>query len=434
MSRSRQLHGSWHPLFWLFAALLLAPGHLAAQATSGYTAPAAFMDLFFDFTGRDEPDYPSSQPTMGEMLAQAAAAREAATGGPGPLVLLVGSDIYVYGPEDRAQLGHVRFRANRTNGFYELTAISHIGPALAYLATLKEAGDDRWRARVATMRTHVAAVRALNRQTSDHWLAQLGQSAWTAHTGEIRRLVDYACAMTEDYLASIGDGESFTSADVNSRFFEGTSEAFPIPFNNVMVGTFMLEALRGAFEAHEEFGGLAIDWPRAMAVVSSQAGSNVSSGLTAGTNWLVFFLQALSGFTLPPDRIIIAPYADVRPSLGEAILPAGDFAYYAGQVWGPLYYRGMVADEAFAGIPTIYLPDRPPLPGDHGVTGAGDIGDFMVRLKHSLRDEREMLSNTVAYWMVQEMYDHDWDPAAVDVPGLTTGFPPGVAGYPAVAP
>jgi hypothetical protein len=86
----------------------------------------------------------------------------------------------------------------------------------------------------------------------------------------------------------------------------------------------------------------------------------------------------------------------------------------------------------FASIPTIYLPERPPLPGDYGVTPAGAIDQFMIRMKHSLRDAREMLSNTVAFWMVPELAAKNWNAGAVDIPGLTTGFPAGVIGYPAV--
>jgi hypothetical protein len=41
---------------------------------------------------------------------------------------------------------------------------------------------------------------------------------------------------------------------------------------------------------------------------------------------------------------------------------------------------------------------RPPLPGDYFVTPAGAIDEFMIRMKHSLRDAREMLSNTAAFW------------------------------------
>jgi hypothetical protein len=122
----------------------------------------------------------------------------------------------------------------------------------------------------------------------------------------------------------------------------------------------------------------------------------------------------------------------VRPSLGQSQLLPADLNYYVQRVWGPLFYRQLVSDQVFARIPTIYLPDRPPLPGDYAVTAAAAIDQFMIRMKHSLRDAREMLSNTVAFWMIQELANKRWDPAAVDIPGLTTGLPAGVTAYPTV--
>jgi hypothetical protein len=420
-------------LTWLaLGALLLLAAPAPAQPTGTYSAPTEFMDLFFDFTGSHEPDYPAGQPTLGQMLTQAAIAKERAGGAPGPLVLVVGSDIYVYDSTSGARLGQERFRADRASGFYELTAISHIGPALAYLAQIKANGDARWKARLASLQTHVAQVRALNRRAESNWLDRLNQPAWSTRKAQIRNMVDYACARTLSYIGSLGNGDSFTVAGVNDDFFNGTSAQYPIPFVNVMIGTFMLEALRGAADVHGALARLKLDWPRAMVLVSSRAGSNVSSGLTEGTNWLVLFLKAASGFTLPDDRIKIVPYAEVRPSLGQAQLTAADRDYYVQRVWGPLFYRKIVSDQVFAGVPTIYLPDRPPLPGDYVVTAAGAIDQFMIRMKHSLRDAREMLSNTVAFWMVQELASKNWDAAAVDIPGLTAGMPAGVAGYPTV--
>jgi hypothetical protein len=416
-------------LFW-FALLLLASP--AAAQTTNYAAPTEFMNLFFDFTGANEPDYPAGQPTLGQMLTQSVVARDAAGGAAGPLVLVVGSSIYVYESVGGTLLGQEQFRADRASGFYEVTAISHIGPALAYLAQIKANGDRRWRARLASLRTHTAQVRALNQRASNNWLDLLNQPAWSTHKAQIRSMVDYACARTLSYIDSLGDGESFTVAGVNGDFFNGTSAQYPVPFVNVMIGTFMLEALRGASDVRDSLVRLKLDWPRAMVLVSSRAGGNVSSGLTKGTNWLVTFLEAVSGFTLPDDRIKIVPYAEVRPSLGQPQLTPADLAYYVQRVWGPLFYRKVVSDQVFAGIPTIYLPDRPPLPGDYFVTQAGAIDQFMIRMKHSLRDAREMLSNTVAFWMVQELAHKNWDAAAVDIPGLTTGFPAGVAEYPAV--
>jgi Domain of unknown function (DUF5624) len=418
--------------FAMSMPLLLATP-LLAQTTGDYSAPTEFMNLFFDFTGSEEPGYPAGQPTLGQMLTQAAVAKESATGGTGPLVLVVGSDIYVYESRSGTRLGQQQFRADRASGFYELTAISHIGPALAYLAQIKANGDARWKVRLASLRTHVAQVRMFNQRATNNWLDLLNQPAWSARKAQIRDMVDYACARTLHYIDSLGNGDSFTVAGVNDDFFNGTSALYPIPFVNVMIGTFMLEALRGAADVHVALARLKLDWPHAMVLVSSRAGTNVSSGLTEGTNWLVSFLKAASGFTLPDDRIKIVPYAEIRPSLGQAQLAPADLSYYVQRVWGPLFYRKVVSDQVFAGMPTIYLPDRPPLPGDYSVTQAGAIDQFMIRMKHSLRDAREMLSNTVAFWIVQELANKNWDPSAVDLPGLTTGFPAGVAGYPPTA-
>ena len=431
MTRIRRGRTRYAHLAWLTLGVLLLATPAPAQTAGGYTTPPEFMNLFFDFTGSDEPDYPTGQPTLGQMLTQAAGAREA-TGGPsGPLVLIFGSDLYVYDSAHGARLAAERFRADRASGFYEVTAISHIGPALAYLAQLKANGDARWSDRLASLRTHTAQVRALNQRATDSWLDRLNQPAWSTRKAQIRDLVDYACARTLSYVDSLGNGDRFTVAGVNDDFFNGTSAEYPIPFVNVMVGTFMLDALRGAAEVRNTLSRLGLDWRRAMVLVSSRAGSNVSAGLTEGTNWLPFFLKAASGFTLPDDRIKIVPYAEVRPSLGQAELAPADLSYYVQRVWGPLYYRRVVSDQVFAGIPTVYLPARPPLPGDYFVTGSGAIDQFMIRMKHSLRDAREMLSNTVAFWMVQELAGKGWDPGAVDIPGLTTGFPARVAAYPA---
>ena len=416
-----------------FGSLLIAAAPASAQTNTSYSVPTEFVELFFDFTGSDEPGYPSGQPTLGQMLTQSVIAKETAGRAPGPLILVMGSDIYVYDSSGGARLAHERFRADRSSGFYELTAISHIGPALAYLAEIKANGDARWKPRLETLWGHVAEVRALNRRADDNWLDRLNQPAWSARKTQIRDMVDYACARTLAYVDSLGNGDAFTVAGVNDDFFNGTTAQFSIPFTNVMIATFMLVGLRGAAEVQDALAGLKLDWKHAMVLVSSRAGSNVSSGLTEGTNWLPFFLKAASGFVLPDDRIKIVPYAELRPSLGQAQLLPADLSYYVQRVWGPLFYRKLVSDQVFARIPTIYLPDRPSLPGDYAVTPAAAIDQFMIRMKHSLRDAREMLSNTVAFWMVQELADKEWNVGKVNIPGLTTGFPPGVPGYPPVA-
>src|SRR5262245_31101598 len=177
----------------LSALVLLAapaPAQTPAPTAGSYTVPAEFMELFFDFTGSGEPGYPAGQPTLGQMLTQSMIAKETEHYAGGPLVLVMGSDIYVYDANGGARLAHERFRADRTSGFYELTAISHIGPALAYLAQVKANGDARWQARLASLRTHVGEVRSVNRRAADNWLDRLNQPAWSARKSHIRDMVD----------------------------------------------------------------------------------------------------------------------------------------------------------------------------------------------------------------------------------------------------
>ena len=171
------------PILRLCVALLLLATPALAQS---YTAPAEFMDLFFDFTGSNEAGYPSGQPTLGQMLTQSVIARDAARGAPGRLVMVVGSSIYVYDSAGGARLAQKQFRSDRTSGFFEMTAVSHIGPALAYLAQIKAKGDSRWRARLAALQTHVAQVRALNERAADNWLDRLNQPAWSARKAQMR--------------------------------------------------------------------------------------------------------------------------------------------------------------------------------------------------------------------------------------------------------
>jgi len=403
-------------------------------APSGYTTPKAFMDLFFEFSGRRQPDFPKTKTPIGLLLAQSE--QTATQSGPasGPLVVVSASGIYVYAMADGKLLGTATFRASRSSGFFEMTAVSHIGPAVSYLAQIKANGDARWKPALESLLKSIRAVRQLNAATEEHWLDRLDPPAWRSHKANIRNMVDYACAKAGNYLYSVRDGKNLSLESVQQDFLSGTSEQFPISYNAIMIGTFMLDAIEGAYKVYEALSPANINWSQAMVIVRSEAGSNYSAGLTKRTNWLVALVRALSNNSLPDDRIIIAPYAQPRQSLGQAILPQADLNYYAQAVWGQLYYRGPLAKKVFSDIKDIELNARPALPGDYGYTKADNIDDFMIRLKHSLADGREMLSNTIGFWVPLELQSKSWDPAAIDIPGLTVGLPAGVNGYPATSP
>lgn len=401
-----------------------------------YQTSDAFHDLYFDFTGYAHPGYPNDRTAIAQDLSAALASGSGANH-PGPVVVATDTGIYVYDEgSGHRLLSGATFRAVPNSGFYEITSVSHVGPAIAYLATMKEVGSDAWEKHIDPMINHLNAVRELNAAPlSEHWLKQLACPAWQGHEPQIKCLVDYACALAGSYLASIrANPERLSPADATARFLALESEVFPIPFNTVMIGTFALAALKSAVEIYTALTSADIDWKNAKVILHNQAGTNYSAGLTAGTNWVYPTVLAIAGNSLSADRVMITPYAPIPKAVGDPQLSDADFDLLANRIWGQLFSRPQVTQRAFADVPDIFLPDRPAIPGDYGFTRADQIDHFVMRLKYSTSNIAEMQSNVIGYWMSGEAMAKAWDLSQISIPGLTHGFPSGVEGYPEDSP
>lgn len=408
---------------FLYFSLIFSGNAFCAES---YTTPPAFMALYFAFTGNHEDDFPANQQTISQLLLKSLEAKKNVFAG--DLVLLLDSSLYVYN-QQRQLVYKQMLRTNRHTGFFELTAVSHVGPALAYLAKLKENGDPSWQPAMANLLEAIKSVKTLNAQTENNWLDKANIHPWALHKQAIHNMVDYAMSMAGNYIVAVQKGQPFDLAHVQKDFLNGNAQ-YPIPYNSVMVGTFMLTGIQSMMSVHDEINALKIDWSKAMVIVRNVAGGNSTAGVTEGTNWMVPFIHALSGNKLPASRLFVAPYAKVLPEVGESLLPEKAYQYYVQGVFGSVYNRRAIANAVFTDLETIYLPPRPALPGDYQYSTANDINDFLVRLKHSLADPREMLSNTVGFWLAGELPQKNWDMTNVDIPGLTTGFPAGVSEYP----
>lgn len=411
----------------LCSALFLSKVNNAQEAIT-YQTPTQFMNLYFDFTGKGESDFPQNKRTISDYLIKSEQAKRQSNPYNGPLVMLLDSSIYIY-DQNRKLLYTKLLRTNRSSGFFEMTAVSHIGPALSYLAKIKQNGDDSWKPAMARLLEDIKQVKILNAQTENNWLDRANIKSWKPHTKQINALVDYAMSMAGNYIVSVQNGAPFDLSSLQENFLNGNKD-YPIPYNSVMVATFMLTSIQSMSEVHDDVVNLKLDWPQAMVIVRNVAGSNVSAGLTKGTNWMVAFINALANNQIPEDRVFITPYAKVQPDVGQDPLPQSAYQYYVYSVWGSIYNRSKIAKSVFTHLETIYLPERPPLPGDYSFSKASEVTDFMVRLKYSLLDSREMLSNTVGFWMAGEMQNKNWEITKVTIPGLTTGFPKGVQQYP----
>lgn len=411
------------------AALLTL--NMSSHAQEQNCVPQPFMDLYHDFTGVHD----GSSQTIAQHFADALEKKEQ-MGAAGPLILVIESGIYVYDHKTRKLIASTSLRSDDAkSGFYELTAISHVGPAIAYLANLKELGDPYWRKGLEKLLGDIEAVAQVNAAASEHehWIDQSTSAALKLHKAAVVNMVDYACSSASNYIRSVlaTDGKTFTAAAVSRDFFNAKSKTYPIPFKNVMVGTFAMVALSDACTAYSALSNKGIDWSLAKVLIQFHAGTNYGGGITKESNHLYQLLRLMSQGQLPADRIFFTPYAQIRPALGQSELPVEDYDYYTRAVWYHQYARPRVAvSGSFSAVPDIVVPGRPPLPGDGGYSKASAIDDFMMRMKYSLGNNTELLSNTIGFWISHELSSKGWDASAVAIPGVTAGFPRGLSGYP----
>lgn len=398
-------------------------------APKPYLTPKPFMNLFYDVTGASDPSYPKNKTNASQTLINSESqATDPAALLNGPLLLFINSSLYIYDNQGKLLLNQT-MRTAPNSGFYEMTSLSHIGLGLAYLVQAKKNGDTHWRAQLEAMLKDIKAIQMLNKNKKENWLDAVDVPAWRPYKKQIKNMVSYACAMSIKFIDDVlANRIEFNQTNLSSHFFEGNGQ-FKIPYNNVMIGTFMLTAVMSLDDIHKQVSKLSLDWPKAKVLIRFVAGQNVTAGVTPQSNWLVPLVKALSKNALPDNHIFIAPYTAVNPALGQKVLPKTALDYYNG-VFAHVYNRITAAKTHFDFLPDFPEPVALSMPGDYDMTKADNIEDFLARLKYSLSSPTEMLSNTVVFWMAGEMAAKNWDVNQINIPGLTTGFPKGINGYP----
>ncbi|NOQ75074.1 MAG: hypothetical protein GQ574_23880 [Crocinitomix sp.] len=432
-------------------ALMSSPFLVFSQDTS-YTPMPETMALYYDFTGVHGADTALyGQSISNKVAAIAVQADEVMKG---PLVIYTADAIHIF-KEDRTRIAKIDTRTASFTGFYEVTALSHIGPALGYLAFLKNEGGE-WRSSAESLLKHIRQLRAMNSvdlmhagntpSTTSHWLDRLNNPAWNPNKVNIKNMFDYACAMSGNYLQQVLSGDrELTSADVRNALLSNTepmSDDYTISFNHIMIATFQLEGLSEFHRIYRSLKDVDVDWANARIIVRSPVGNNYGGGLSTWTNWTVQALNILAGKDdtganiIDPNRLLIAAYsAEQNLALdAEGKLPISVYYYYTGQVFGALYSQTYTALQVFSDIPTLNRPERPAMPGDYGYSDASDVDHFVERLKYSFSVKTELLSNTIGFWMPNELAAKDYRPSQVDIPGLNAGLPEGILAYPSDAP
>jgi Domain of unknown function (DUF5624) len=390
--------------------------------------PAAYespelVDLFTTYTAG--PD------SIGAHLARArarAAERD-------PLLVVTGTDLALYPGGGAAPVIEPYRLASR--GFKELAGISHLGPALATLARLRELGgngrddeDAAWRADAQRLLDATKAARAAS--SASLWRDQIAVRAYAGREEAIAAMIDYSCRLTERFLrCALDDPAHLTMENVRRGILEGPAAdgGLPVPFNKIMIATFYLTGMDMAHRLIAWLDAAGIDWARAMVIFAGQAG-RPTAGVTQESHSVAGVVRAVSRGRLAQERAFIAPHAPVFPPYDPAdgdSAPAKAMEAGYRQLWAGLRATSELAGGMFAGYPRFAAPSAERLtigPGTASVSakpaikGPGDWFALVTRLRVVLEDPTQLLSGAVTDYASSELVAHGNDPSAVTVPGL----------------
>jgi hypothetical protein len=374
-----------------------------------YRPDPAFAGLFAAFT--------SDPASIGAQLT----AQMASLAAHDPLIVSTGSDIALFPGSGAAPLFE-SFRKS-TRGFIELTAVSHLPLALAYLARMREldgtaSGDAVWRASALRLLEHTQQTRRAN--TLALWRDYVNVASFAGHEQKIVDLVDYTCAVSATMLEDVlREPDRLTFDTLNARYFApAEGEGVPIPMNDVMFATFGLAYLDIVYRIGNWLRAQRIDWARTMALVSGRAG-RPTAGVTWASNNMCYLLWRASERAMDAERILVAPHA---PSFSVAQLP--DAAELAELERG---YRALwLNTRASIDVARKLFPHDPgyrlePAAAD-GMPPIVDIRDrraTTARLRRIMEDPAQLLSNCVADYITDQLHANGNDPARVAIPGFS---------------
>jgi hypothetical protein len=392
--------------------------------------PATFespelVDLFATYTAR--PD------SIGAHLSQATA-RETERD---PLLVVTGADLALYPGGGAAPVIEPYRLASR--GFKELAGISHLGPALATLARLRElAGDtgrphdsdDGWRADAARLLDATKAARAAS--SASLWRDQIAIRAFAGREESIAAMVDYSCLLTERFLQrALDDPAYLTMAAVRRDHLAGPAAHgdLPVPFNKVMIATFYLTGMDIAHRLITWLDAAVIDWERAMVIFAGQSG-RPTAGVTQESHSIAGVVRAVSRGRLATERVFMAPHAPVFPPYDPAKADGSHArAMEPGyrRLWAGLRATSELAGGMFEGYPRFAAlsaerftigPGTASVHAKPAMKGPGDWLALVTRLRVVMEDPTQLLSGAVTDYASSELVAHANDPSAVTVPGL----------------
>jgi hypothetical protein len=206
------------------------------------------------------------------------------------------------------------------------------------------------------------------------------------------------------------------------------SHDVPVPMNDVMVATFTLAFLDIAHRMILWLRSQNLDWRTLMVLLSGKSG-RPSAGLTWQTNNACHLLWRASGEGILPENVQITPHG---PSLILADLEnpvrTREIEVQAREVFMHLRANIDLARAMFAGYPSFVknIEDPPVIePATKSLhtmprlRSPDDRTTAITRLRFVMEDPTQLLSNSVAHFVIDQLCEHDNRPEAVVIPGFS---------------
>jgi hypothetical protein len=371
------------------------------------------IDLFTTYT--------AGATSIGAHLADVVTTKTASN----PLVVATGTDVALF-PGDSVDPTVVPYRLS-TRGFKELAAVSHLGPALATLAHMREADESgEWRADADRLLSACKAARSAN--SARLWRDQIAVGAFAGRESAIAAMIDYSCSVTERILArALDDPSSLSISSLQRVYLDGPDDGLPVPFNRVMVATFFLTGMDFAHRLLAWFDDVDVDWERAMVIIAGRSG-RPTAGVTRESNSVAGVVHAASRRRLAAERMFIAPHAPTfaaydGTNLDEVALLEGQYR----RLWASLHATSELGGRMFSAYPAFRPRSSDRVRVDertrtvHEKPAVGDPDDWfalITRMRVVMEDPQQLLSGAVTDYACSQLIDNGNDPTRVTVPGL----------------
>lgn len=370
-----------------------------------YQPQSDFAGLFHAFTGGPDAIGPQLTAMMLEQRADS------------PLLVSAASDIALF-PGRGAAPRLESFRKS-TRGFIELTAVSHLPLALAYVARRRELAPDdlAWRTQLQGLLPHIARVRAAN--TEGMWRQHVHLDAFAGQEAKIVAMVNYTLSATESYIQrALADASLMDFDALVAQYFDPPAAVLPVSMNAIMFATFGLAYVDIAYRIGAWLRGSGIDWARVMVLVSGQSG-RPTAGVTWSSNSMCNLVWRVSDGQMPADRLYVAPHAPgftVDQFNDTAALASLEVSYR--KLWMHTRTSVEVSRQMFANHPAyVFSPataqDMPPI---HGLD---DQAACVARLRRIMEDPQQLLVNCVADYVIEALQRNGNRPGEVAIPGFT---------------